>query len=81
MTTSQINTAEAKEQFTELVNRVANNQERIILTRRGREIAAIVSIDDLKHLLAVQNQRDLEEAISALQEARTHGMLTLDDIR
>jgi prevent-host-death family protein len=46
MTTTAINTADAKEQFVDLINRVAHNKERIVLTRRGKEIAAIIPVED-----------------------------------
>jgi prevent-host-death family protein len=61
MTTTSINTADAKEEFTELVNRVAHHKERIILTRRDKEIAAIVPLEDLKFLEDSQNKNDLQE--------------------
>lgn len=81
MTTTSINTADAKEEFTELVNRVAHQKERIILTRRDKEIAAIISIEDLKILEESQNKTDLEEATEALKEARAQGTLTLEELK
>lgn len=79
--TMSINTAEAKEQFTELVNRVAHNKEHIVLTRRGKEIAAIIPIEDLHLLFTSQNQHDLHEAIDALKEAREKGTLSLNQLK
>jgi prevent-host-death family protein len=81
MTTTSINTADAKEEFSELINRVVHNKERIILTRRGKEIAAIVPLEDLYMLQKSQSRNDLEEAVSALQEARNQGTITLDDLK
>jgi prevent-host-death family protein len=81
MTFSQVNTIEAKEQFTDLINRVAHNKERIILTRRGKEIAAIIPLDDLKLLLESQDKHDLHDAIDALKEARVSGTLTLEQLK
>lgn len=81
MTTTSINTADAKEEFTELVNRVAHHKERIILTRRDKEIAAIISMEDLKLLEESQNKTDLEEATEALKEARAQGTLTLEALK
>jgi prevent-host-death family protein len=81
MTTLHINTIEAKEQFTDLVNRVAHNKERIILTRRGKDIAAIVSIEDLKLIQTSQDKHDLREAIDSLKEARQSGTLTLEQLK
>jgi prevent-host-death family protein len=81
MTTTSINTADAKEEFTEIVNRVAHNKERIILTRRDKEIAAIIPLEDLKFLEDAQNKNDLEEATEALKEARARGTRTLDELK
>lgn len=81
MTTTSINTADAKEEFTEIVNRVAHNNERIILTRRDKEIAALIPIEDLKFLEELQNKSDLEEAAAALKEARSKGIISLEELK
>jgi prevent-host-death family protein len=81
MTTTSINTVEAKEQFSELINRVSHNNERIILTRRGKEIAAIVPVDDLLILLKSQNKTDLQEAVESLKQTRELGSITWDDLK
>ena len=76
--TISINTADAKEEFSELVNRVAHNKERIILTRRGKDIAVIIPIEDLALLQDIQNKNDLSEATEALNEARKQGTIELE---
>lgn len=81
MPNTSINTVDAKEEFTELVNRVVHNKERIILTRRGNDIAAIVPIEDLALLMSAQQKADLEEAANALKEAREQGTMSLDDFK
>ena len=81
MTTTVINTIDAKEQFTDLVNRVAHNNERVILTRRGKEIAVLIPIDDLKVLQDSQDKYDLREAIEAQKEARNIGTVSLDKLK
>lgn len=81
MTTTSINTADAKEDFTDLINRVAHNKERVILTRRDKEIAAIIPIEDLKILEQNQNKDHLAEATEALKEARAKGTLTLEELK
>jgi prevent-host-death family protein len=80
MTTS-INTADAKEEFSELINRVTHNHERIILTRRGKDIAAIVPIEDLAILLESQHKNDLHEAVEALKQAREQGTIPIEDLK
>lgn len=81
MTAIAINTADAKEQFVDLINRVAHNKERIILTRRGKEIAAIIPVEDLQLIQESQDKQDLHEAIDALKEVRNAGAVTLDQLK
>jgi antitoxin Phd len=42
--TTTITTAYAKKNFADIVNKVAYGKEPVVLTRRGQEIAALVSI-------------------------------------
>jgi prevent-host-death family protein len=42
---SELTSREARERFSEAVNRAAYGRETIILTRRGKRIAAIVPFD------------------------------------
>jgi prevent-host-death family protein len=81
MTITLMNTVEAKEQFADLINRVAHSKERIILTRRGKEIAAIVPVEDLTAIELSQDKHDLHAAIDSLKEARTTGTITLDQLK
>lgn len=81
MTTTSVNTLDAKEGFSELINRVSHNKERIILVRRGKDIAAIVPLEDLALLEESQSKTDLEEAAEALKEARVNGTLALEDLK
>jgi prevent-host-death family protein len=81
MTTTLINTIDAKEQFTDLVNRVAHNNERIILTRRGKEIAVIIPLQDYALLQESRDKHDLHEAIDSLKEARHLGAVRLEELK
>jgi prevent-host-death family protein len=77
MTLTSVNTAEAKEGFSELVNRVSHHKERVILTRRGKDIAVLIPIEDLILLEESQNKSDLHDAVEALKDARNQGAVTL----
>lgn len=81
MNITSINTIDAKEQFSDLLNRVAHSKERIILTRRGKEIAAIISIEDLAQLEQKQSERDLEDAMDALKITRSQGSISLETLK
>ena len=68
MTTS-ISTASARKNFAEIVNQVAYGKEPVILTRRGKEVVALVSIEELELLKQIENHLDIEDAKKALAEA------------
>jgi len=63
-----ISTADARKHFADLVNQVAYGKEPVVLTRRGQEIAALVSIDELKLLQQIEDYIDIEDARKALAE-------------
>jgi prevent-host-death family protein len=65
---TRITTADARKKFSNIINRVAFGKESIILTRRGEEIAAIVSIEKLKLLQEIEDRMDIEDAIKAINE-------------
>lgn len=81
MPTTSISTLDAKEEFTELINRVTHYKERIILTRRGKDIAAIVPLEDLMLIQDSQDKNDLQDAAEALKEARNAGTITLEELK
>lgn len=76
-----ITTAEAQDQFAELINQVVHSKEHIILTRRGKEVAAIIPLEDLALLQELQNKHDLQEALNALKEARDQGSISIEKIK
>jgi prevent-host-death family protein len=48
--------------FAEAVNRANFAGERTIIHRHGKDVAAVVSVEDLKTLEALEDRLDLEEA-------------------
>jgi prevent-host-death family protein len=76
-----MNTVDAKEKFTDLLNHVAHTKERVVLLRRGKEIAAIVPLEDLSFLETTQDKLDLSEAIDALKDAKNSGSVTLEKLK
>ena len=76
---TRISTADAKDQFNDLLSRVTHHKERIILTRRDNEIAAIIPIEDLTLLIESQDRHDLEDATEALKQAREQGCVSLEE--
>ena len=59
-----------RQDFSETVNRVAYGRERIVLHRRGRDLAALIPVEDLALLEALEDRLDVEEAERILAEAK-----------
>jgi prevent-host-death family protein len=69
----RLNASEARSDFADVLNRVAYRGERIVLNRRGKDVAAIVSVEDLKLLERLEDEKDLKAARAALKEAEKKG--------
>ena len=67
----KVSTVEARDQLSTIINRAAFGKERVVLTRRGKELAAVVPIEDVKLLEELEDRLDLEAAREALKEEGT----------
>jgi len=77
---AHITTSKVRKDFSDTVNRVAYGRERVVLQRRGKEVAAVVPIEDLKLLEALEDRLDLADARAALAEAKKKGTKPLKNI-
>jgi prevent-host-death family protein len=64
----RLNTTAAREDFADILNQVAYAGERIILHRRGKNVAAIVTMADLQLLQELEDRMDNAAADAALSE-------------
>lgn len=76
-----LNSSEARQNFPELINEAAYAKERIIVTRRGKRLAAIVPIEDLEALEALELKRDLKDLNAARKSMKKHGTTPWDDVK
>lgn len=64
--------SEAREAFPDLVARAAYANERVVIERRGKPMAALISVDELRlyeRLLSdYEDRMDAEEALAALAD-------------
>ncbi len=67
---TEISTVEARDQFSEIVNKAAYGKERMIVTRRGKALAALIPIEDLRILEEIEDRKDVEDAKWILAEAK-----------
>lgn len=73
--------SEARSELTEIVNHVAFGHDRYVLTRNGKELAAIVSIADLKVLEEMEDKLDLETAQRIDKDVKKHGTVKWKDAK
>jgi prevent-host-death family protein len=65
--------SKAREDFSDTLNRVAYGGERIVLRRRGRDLAAIVPMEDLALIEKIEDETDVREARRALARMKRTG--------
>jgi prevent-host-death family protein len=73
--------AEARDNFSDLLNRVAFGQERILVTRHGKGLAALISVDDLEQLEALEEMVDRELLRQAREENEREGTISLEQFK
>ncbi len=65
--------SKVREDFSDTLNRVAYGGERIVLRRRGRDLAAIVPMEDLALIEKIEDETDVREARRALARMKRGG--------
>lgn len=68
--------SEARSHLTDVVNEVAYGGKRIVLTRKGKKLVAIIPLEDLEALEALENTIDLEDAKKALRDIEKNGSIS-----
>ena len=69
--------ADIRNNLADAINRVAYAGERILLERRGKGVAALVSVEDLELLQQLEDEADIKAARKALKEKKR---VPLEDI-
>ena len=67
---TKLKISEARKDFADLINRVAYGDERVVLERRGKGLAAVIPINDLEFLEAIEDRIDIDEAKKALADPK-----------
>jgi prevent-host-death family protein len=75
-----LSTAEARDQFSDVINRAAYGKERIALTRRGKALVAVAPIEDVELLRELEDYYDAKAA-EALEDVRIHGTIPWEQVK
>jgi prevent-host-death family protein len=69
----RLSCAEARDHFEDLLDRAVKQKERVLLTRRGKPVAALVPIGDMEFLEAIEDLLEAEEYRRAKEEFEHSG--------
>lgn len=85
MDVTHIPASKMRDDLSDVVSRVAYGGERVIVERRGKELAAVVSVEDLRllgRLIEEEEDRlDLEESRKILSDPEDSGRVSWRDIK
>ena len=81
---TRLSISKARDEFPDVLNRAAYGKERTIVSRRGKDLAAVIPIEDLlllDRLAREETERlDVVDARAALQEAIEKGSIPLREL-
>jgi prevent-host-death family protein len=68
MDVKEINSAKARRSFAHLLNETSFGGHRIVVTRKGKAVAAMVPLEDLEAIQAMEDEKDIREAECVLAD-------------
>jgi prevent-host-death family protein len=68
---TSVNVGEAREKLAEILDSAYFKKDRTIIKRRGKAVAAIVSMDDLELIEQLEDEVDNREADKRLKKLKT----------
>jgi prevent-host-death family protein len=63
--------SQVRERFSEMLNEVSYGHERLMLQRHGKDVAAVISAEDLKRFEELEDRADLLAMEQALAKGET----------
>ena len=76
-----ITARDARQNLSEYVSRAAFGKERLLITRNRKKVAALVPVEDVELLEALEDLIDIEEARRALVEAEEKGTISFEELK
>lgn len=78
---TKVEATEAQAHFSELIDRVEADNERIVIEQAGQAKVVLISYADLKRLEALEEDlRDVEAMKQAMAEAEEEGFVSLEEV-
>ena len=78
---TRVNSAEVKKQLGQILARTARTKRRVMVTSRGKDVAAVVPIEDVRLLEEIEDRLDLDDARAALTSVKREGTVAWKKIK
>lgn len=78
---TRLTTTQARKDFSGVVNRTAYGKERVVLHRRGKDLVAVVPIEDLALLEQLEDAVDLEDTRQALHDPKNRRRIPWEKVK
>jgi prevent-host-death family protein len=75
-----MSTSKAREELSDVLKAVAKG-ERVLLRRHGKTVAAIVPVEDVALLKAIEDRMDAKAASEALADYEANGAVSWEDAK
>ena len=72
---------EIRKGFSDVIDRVEESKERMIITRHNKPVAALVPVDDAALLEKLEDDLDLLEAMQAIEDYELSGGVSLRQLK
>ncbi len=77
----RIEATTARNAFSDVVNRVAYGADRVVIERRGKPVAAVIPMEDLRLLELLEDHLDIEAARKALADPKNRVRIPWEKVK
>jgi len=77
----KVEATKARNEFSDLINTVRYGSDRVLIGRRGKDVAALIPVEDLRLLELLEDQIDIAAARRALANPKNKVRVPLEQVK
>ena len=78
---NKLTAAKARAQISDVINRAAFGKEITVITRNGKDAAAVIPAKALKLLMDIEDELDVKEGRKSLKESKKKGTTSWEKLK
>lgn len=78
---TEVSITSARDTLAEVLNRAAYGKERLVLTRRGKRLVAVIPLEDLELLEDMEDQWDVQQAQALLEREQGEPRIAWEQVK